>query len=119
MPLPRTKLTDTTARRPDPSGADGRIEMGLATSSTSTPTRPPQAVCFPPADAGFAELVQQCLHRSPESEPVAAAIQALLREHQPLAVVSPRHALAALDGTQVWYVFRDGSIVPPAEGDPS
>ena len=28
-----------------------------------------------------------------------------------MAVVAPRHDLAAIDGAQVWYVFRDGSMV--------
>ena len=30
----------------------------------------------------------------------------------PLAVISPRHELATIDGARVWYAFRDGSAVP-------
>jgi hypothetical protein len=49
---------------------------------------------------------------APSARPFAAAVQALLRETYPLALISPRHELAALDGAQLWYAFRDGSAVP-------
>ncbi len=38
-----------------------------------------------------------------------AAIEALLRETYPLAVISPRQAMAAVDGLRIWYVYRDGA----------
>ena len=40
----------------------------------------------------------------------------VLRETYPLAVISPRHELAAVDGRRVWYAFRDGSAVPALDG---
>ena len=79
----------------------------------------PLAVCFPRDDPGFAECVQTLLDGSPSEWPFAAAVQALLRETYPLAVISPRHELTALDGRRVWYAFRDFSAVPNVEGDTS
>jgi hypothetical protein len=78
-----------------------------------------RAMCFPRDDETFASRVQTCLDGSIGNEPFQAAIQALLRETYPLAVVAPRHDLAALDGAQVWYAFRDGSMVAPVDPDSS
>jgi hypothetical protein len=39
------------------------------------------------------------------------------RGSHPLAVVAKRHYLAAIDGAEVWYVFRDGSMVAPMHRD--
>jgi len=77
----------------------------------------PVAMCFPHDDPRFAERVQTLLDDSHPKGPFAAAVQALLRAEYPLAEVHPRHELAALDGRRVWYAFRDGSIVPVADGD--
>ena len=80
----------------------------------------PLAVCFPRDDPGFAERVQILFDvADSEDRPFAAAVQALLRETYPLAVISPRHELAALDGELVWYAFRDGSAVPTVDRDTS
>jgi len=76
----------------------------------------PRAVCFPRDDEAFAARVQICLDGSNGDGPFPAAIQALLRETYPLAVVAPRHDLAALDGARVWYAFRDGWMLPPRAG---
>ena len=75
----------------------------------------PLAVCFPRDDPEFAERVQILFDGSHSERPFAAAVQALLRETYPLAVISPRHEFAALDGGRVWYAFRDGSAVPAAD----
>jgi hypothetical protein len=75
------------------------------------------AVCFPRDDSGFAERVQVIFDASHSEEPFAAAVQALLRETYPLAVISQRHELAAIDGGRVWYAFRDGSVVPTVDGE--
>jgi hypothetical protein len=40
-----------------------------------------------------------------------AAIEAMLRETYPLAVIWPRQAMASIDGLRVWYVYRDGSFL--------
>ena len=77
------------------------------------------AVCFPRDDPGFAERVQILFEGSHSERPFAAAVQALLRETYPLAVISPRHEFAALDGRRVWYAFRDGSAMPNIDGDTS
>lgn len=37
--------------------------------------------------------------------PFTATVQARLRETYPLAGISPRHEIAAIDGARVWYVF--------------
>lgn len=79
----------------------------------------PRAICIPRNDPGFAERVRSLLDGSHSEEPVAAAVQALLRETYPLALISPRHRLAALDGARVWYAFRDGSAVPKVDGQAS
>jgi hypothetical protein len=78
-----------------------------------------RTLCFPSDDDIFATYVQTCLDGSNGEGPFPAAIQALLRETYPLAVIAPRHDLAALDGAQVWYAFRDGSMVAPVDTDSS
>ena len=80
-------------------------------------TEMPRPVCFPHDDPAFAEQVHRCLDGCQGDGPFPAAVQALLRETYPLAVISPRHELAAGDGRRVWYAFRDGSIVPVADGE--
>jgi hypothetical protein len=72
----------------------------------------PLVVCFPRDDPGFVERVRALFDGSHSDRPFAAAVQALLRESYPLAVISPRHELADLDGCRVYYVFRDGSLTP-------
>jgi len=80
----------------------------------------PLAVCFPRDDPVFAERVQILFGGSHSERPFAAAVQALLRETYPLAVISPRHEFAALDGRRVvWYAFRDGSAVPNVDRETS
>lgn len=74
---------------------------------------------LPARDPGFAERVQTLLDGSHSEGPFAAAVQALLRETYPLAVISPRHELVAIDGGRVWYAFRDGLVVPNVDGDTS
>ena len=71
-----------------------------------------RAVCFPRDDAAFVARVQQLIHPPAAEEPLLAAVEALLRETYPLARVSPRDPGAALDGKRVWYVFRDGTVLP-------
>ena len=72
------------------------------------------AICFPREDPHFARTVHALV--DPDPEPVLAAVQALLRDTYPLAVVRSRHPLACFDGQQVWYVFRDGSVLASDEG---
>jgi hypothetical protein len=72
-------------------------------------------VCFPRDDPRFAERVQQLVDGAAPRGPIVAVVQALLREVYPLAVVSPRHELAAIDGARVWYAFREGCVVPIAD----
>lgn len=79
----------------------------------------PQVECFPPDDHGFAERVGVLIAGPSPDGPFAAGIQALLRETYPLARISPRHELGSLDVRLVWYAFRDGSVVPVADGDTS
>ncbi len=102
-----TSLTE--ARGPAASGWRGNVR------DTSITTEGVRAVCFPRDDARFTDRVQDLVGASHPGEPSQAAVQALLREHYRLAVVSPRHVLAALDGERVWYAFRDGSLVPVAD----
>jgi hypothetical protein len=71
-----------------------------------------RAVCFPRDDHEFSARVQQLVGLPLAGEPLLAAVEALLREIYPLARVSPRHPVAALDGLTVWYVFRDGTVLP-------
>ena len=79
----------------------------------------PLAVCFPRDDGEFAARVQTLLDDSDSEWPFAAAVQSLLRETYPLAVISPRHELAALDGARVLDAFRDFSALPSADRDTS
>jgi hypothetical protein len=76
----------------------------------------PLARCFPSDDSRFAAHAQGLFDAWRTSEPRATAVEALLRETYPLAVVHRRHELAAIDGRRVWYAFRDGSLVPVGEG---
>jgi hypothetical protein len=116
MILPRTVLTALSVERPRPPRADPGAPGSVAGSQTRGM---PVAVCFPRDDLRFAERVQTLLDGSHAEEPFGAAVQALLRETYPLAVISPRHELAALDGARVCYAFRDGSVVPAVDGDTS
>jgi hypothetical protein len=86
-----------------------------------------RAVCFPLDDDGFVVRVQQLVRlvdhvdrvagtfqEAPaHGEPLQAAMEALLRETYPLAVVAPREARpASADGDRVWEVYRDGAFAP-------
>jgi hypothetical protein len=115
MPLPRTMLTAAVSvEGTSPHGTDADALWRLARSQMQ---ELPLAVCFPRDDSAFAERIQTLLG-SPHSErPFEAAVQALLRETYPLAVISPRHEFAGLDGGWVWYAFRDGSVVPNVDGE--
>ena len=114
MPLPRTVPSALSVARSSPPGTAAGAIGRLARSELN---EPPLAVCFPRDDPGFAECVQTLLDGSHAEWPFAAAVQALLRETYPLAVISPRHELAALDGRRVWYAFRDFAAVPNVDRD--
>lgn len=75
---------------------------------------PPIALqIFPADDERFAAFVREA-HVATGDDPVC--LQAALRARYPAAVVRPRTALAAPDGAlPLWYVFRYGSVVPPAD----
>ena len=74
------------------------------------------AVCFPPDDVAFSGAFSRLVEVHPGQE-FLAAVEALLRESYPLARISARHELAALDGRRVWYCFRDGTArSTPASG---
>ena len=114
MSLLRTALTAPSVEPSRPPGTEAGAFARFARRQVS---ELPLAVCFPRDDTGFAERVQ-ILFDGPYAEPpFAAAVQALLRESYPLAVISPRHELAALDGGLVWYAFRYGSVVPVIDGE--
>ena len=113
MPRPRTARTDQGSELPSPPRA-GAVTIGRLPRSELSPL--PPAVCFPRDDGGFAARVQTLLEDSHAEWPFAAAVQALLRETYPLAVISPRHEPA---GTRAWFAFRDGSAVPSVDGDTS
>ncbi|CAN5171233.1 hypothetical protein BH24CHL7_BH24CHL7_07600 [soil metagenome] len=68
-------------------------------------------ICFPRSDVRLAACVQDALEAA-MPEPLAAAVEALVRGTYPLASISVRHAMAALDGRLVWYVYRDGAFEP-------
>lgn len=71
------------------------------------------AICFPEDDAVFVSQVRQLVRATDADMPLHAAVEALLRESYPLAVISPRQSMAAVDGAEVWYVFRDGGLGRP------
>lgn len=75
-------------------------------------------VCFPEDDVVFVGEVgrivgevRRLVTSMAVDAPIVAAVEALLRESYPLAVVSPRQSMATVDGADVWYVFRDGGVV--------
>ena len=72
-----------------------------------------RAVCFPHDDEAFVGRVRELVQtkRDTSTDRMQAAIEALLRETYPLAVIWPRQAMAAIDGLRVWYVYRDGSVL--------
>jgi hypothetical protein len=123
LPLPRTVLPALSVERSSPPGTDpgacGRLTRSQMNESLSQMNESFVAVCFPRDDPGFAERVQILFEGSHSERPFEAAVQALLRETYPLAVITPRHGLAALDGRRVWYAFRDGSAIPNGKGDTS
>ncbi len=77
-----------------------------------------RAICFPHDDDGFCMRVQQLVQgSSSEQSPLYAAVEVMLRETYPLAVISPRQAMASADGRRIWYVYRDGAYVAHPEAD--
>ena len=110
MPLPAAALTFVSLQRPGRSSPTGAGMLGRIPASGT-----PRAVCFPHDDARFAERTQALVDAAGPDGPITATLQALLREAYPLAVVAPRHELAAGDGRRVWYAFREGSVVPVAD----
>lgn len=76
-----------------------------------------RAVCFPREDGAFAAHVQRLVEAVTDDEPVWAAVEALLRESYPLAVISPRLGMATVDRVVVWYVYRDGTFLGPPSAD--
>ena len=116
MPPPRTVLTTPSIERSSPPGTDAGAYGRLPPSPVN---ELPLALCFPRDDHGFAERVQILFDGSYAERPFAVAIQVLLRETYPLAVISPRHELASLDRELVWYAFRDGSAVPNVDRETS
>ncbi len=116
MPLPRTELTALGGERSSPHRTDSDA---FGCSAGSEMHESPLAVCFPRDDGEFAARVRTLLEGSHPEWPFAAAVQALLRETYPLAVISPRHELATLDGRRVWHAFRDFSTVLDVDGDTS
>lgn len=89
------------------------VAPALRVPDRSAMTEAVRVVCFPHEDQAFFVRVQQ-LVMAPIAlgGPGLAVVEALLRESYPLAVVSQRHPLAALDRGRVLYAFRDGSIAP-------
>jgi hypothetical protein len=116
MAFQRTAVTALSVELPSPPGIDAGAFWRLARSQMNDI---PRAVCFPRDDPQFAERVQDLLDGSDSDGPFAAAVQALLRETHPLAVIAPRNGLAALDRRRVWYAFRDGSAVPSVNRETS
>lgn len=78
-----------------------------------------QAVCFPHDDDVFVGRVHELVstQASPSAERMQAAIEVLLRETYPRAVISARQSFAANDRLRIWYVFRDGSFLRPPGAD--
>ena len=111
MPPPPIVLAALRLERSSPPGTDAGAFGRLARSEMD---ESPPAVCFPRDDGGFAGRVQTLLDGSRSGWPFAAAVQALLRETYPLAVISPRHEPA---GTRAWFASRGGSAVPSVDGD--
>lgn len=79
----------------------------------------PLILCFPHDDHEFVERVHTLVDGSDPEAPLAAAVQALLRETHPLAIITPRHQLALLAEERVWYAFRDGSVTHTVDGEAS
>lgn len=68
---------------------------------------------FPPDDERFAAYVRE-VHATTGHD--SARLQAAIRARYPAAVVRPRTEFAAPEGAlPLWYVFRYGAIVPPAD----
>ena len=114
MPVSRTVPSALGVDQSSLPGTDARV-VGPEARRQANPS--PRAVCFPRDDPAFADHVQGLFAGSHADRPFAAAVQALLRETYPQAVISPRHELADHDGGPVCYVFRDGSAVPAASGE--
>jgi hypothetical protein len=70
--------------------------------------------CFPHDDPSFRACAEALLTTSPSDDP--RELQQQLRRSYPKAVVRKQHRLATLmDGPAVWYVYRDGHYVTPAD----
>ena len=115
MPLPRPLPTTAGAQPP------GRISVAAAAVlDRGSVDGTPRAVCFPRDDPRLAARAQALIDGAGPGGPITTVVQARLREDYPRVVISPRHPLAAFDGARVWYVFREGTLVPASPvGDPA
>ncbi len=74
--------------------------------------------CFPPSDAAFRTSAEQAVASFGPAQLASsqgpALLEDALRGEYPQVVVRPRTDLAALDlrPATVWYVYRDGKVVP-------
>jgi hypothetical protein len=72
--------------------------------------------CFPGDDGSFRACAEALLKSSRLDDP--AELQAQLRRVYPRAVVRKQDSLAALgDRDRIWYVYRDGQYMTPADED--
>ena len=78
-------------------------------------TRGITLLCFPAQDAVLATIASR--HAASLQDPTPTALQALLRDGYPQAIVRPREPFAALHGGAAWYVYRDGRYSPFASDD--
>jgi hypothetical protein len=70
--------------------------------------------CFPRDDPSFRAYAEALLTASASDDP--RELQQHLRRSYPRAVVTMQHRLATLtDGPAIWYVYRDGHYVTPAD----
>ena len=71
--------------------------------------------CFPIDDRRFAAFVAECETRLPPGfRDSPETLEGLIRHRYPLAAVHAQTDLAASRSLRIWYVYRDGAVMPPS-----
>jgi hypothetical protein len=83
-----------------------------------------RVTCIPSADAAFGDAARTALDELDGHYPIDAIgpmLADVLRDAFPLVEVHRQDPLARIDGTDVWYAYRDGKSFadkPTAASDP-
>jgi hypothetical protein len=79
----------------------------------------PELRCYPADDLEFLADARAALvgsiQTNPNSRRLVDLVHDVLADRYPLVKIVPRHPLAVFGGEsgELWYCYRDGSLIPP------